>query len=270
MFRRDRRGFSFASWLALPLALSCSGTTPDQALELRTEVASNAEMPFENAFGWRVEIEGAWMSIGSLRLLEGQPLGLRSPGRGSWWSDWLVGTAHAHPGHFHEGDVVAEMLTPRSVDLRVVNELAPSAAVAKQPHSGKLTFHDAAAEPHAENLDGQLVVVVGRALRTTAEEITEERYFVAHASLEELATEGGVADVTGCPFEGERLARGGTLRLEVDVALWFDQVDFDGLEVGVREAPTALSEDPRASGGFVRGLRKASAYRFRFFQENSP
>lgn len=261
--RRPLAVLGLVLWLVLwgGSGLACSGVTPEERIELATEVASNSAQVSESALGWNVEVDEAWLSLGSLRWFAGEPLGSRSR-----WLDLFVKTAHAHPGHYLEGDVLAEMLTPAGVDLTRTTQLAHTAALSSEPHSAALTLVSPRGGPAAAFLGDAVVRVVGRAERTS-EEPPRVVYFSAQASPSDLSADDGVVRITGCPFDGGRLRAGGTLRLDVDVALWFDQVDFTALPEGSPDAPSPLEDDARAHGGFLRGLQKAHAYQFRFLED---
>lgn len=237
----------------------CSGSASEERVRLRTKVAVHGSPTFDNALGWHVELDGAWLSIGSLRLLEGAPLGLRTP-RSRSLLDLLVKTAHAHPGHYHEGAVLAEMLSPQSVDLLETTELDGAEAVTGAPLSGQLVLTSPAIGAHAELLDEAVVRLEGVARPTDPDVDDEPRRFVATASVAELGGSMGIVEITGCPYDGGPIRAAGTMLLGVDVALWLDQVDFTG--IAPEASAVSLSTDARAHNGFLRGLAKAAAYRF--------
>lgn len=271
--RRDRRRARFvphgtdALLVALLLGSSlllgaCSGETPERRVELPTHVRTLSTASFENAWGWTVSVDRAWLSIGSLQLLEGEPLGSNRPQHEPWWRGWLIKTAHAHPGHYQGGNLIAEMLEPAVVDLTRTTELAPSQALTAQPHSGKLVFGAPASIPSDSTGNKWVAYVEGRAERADDDGMVTKRFFVASAGGDLAATE-----VAGCPFEGGALGTGGIIELAVDLRVWFDQVDFTNLAEGTEQEATPLDADSRANNGFLRGLEKASAYVFRFHEE---
>jgi hypothetical protein len=262
---------------------SCGGITPDQRVELHTQVTSSSTPSFQNAFGWTVHVEGAWMSIAALRLLEGEALERRTarlpedladqaplpplPTPQRRWFDYLVSTAYAHPGHYQEGNVVAEMLTPASVDLGRTTALAPSQAVTLQPRSGKVVFASPASGAHAHRLQASILRVMGRAVPGPDHAGAQAVYFDAEARSSDWASAEGPLQVPGCPFDGGQPTQGATLQLDVDWILWFDQVDFSDLPPGSEAEPSALRQSPRSHGGFLRGIAKATAYRFHLLEK---
>lgn len=245
-----------------PLFGACSGEATERRVELTTQVRALHTDSFENAWGWTVSVESAWLSIGSLQLLEGEPLGRNRPNSEPWWQGWLIKTAHAHPGHYQGGNVVAEMLEPAVVDLTRVTELTPSQALTGQPRSGQIVFGAPATVPSAPAEKPWAVQVSGHAERTDEEGNVMKRFFIAFAGDEMAST-----DVTGCPFQGGALRAGGVIELGVDLGVWFDQVDFTELSEGTEQEATPLAADARANNGFLRGLEKASAYLFQFHEE---
>lgn len=231
-------------------------------MELTTRIRAQHTDSFANAWGWTVSVESAWLSIGSLQLLEGEPLGRNRPNSEPWWQGWLIKTAHAHPGHYQGGNLVAEMLEPAVVDLTRVTELAPSQALTGQPRSGRIVFGAPATHPAGPAGEQWVVQVSGHAKRADEEGSVMKRFFIASAS-DDMAR----ADVTGCPFQGGPLRAGGVIELGVDLRVWFDQVDFTELPEGTEQEATPLVADTRANNGFLRGLEKASAYTFQFHEE---
>lgn len=247
------------------LSSGCSGTASEERLELATQVTSSPREPFDNEFGWTVTIDAAWMSIEALSLLEGAPLGFQSPARDPrrFLRELFIGTAYAHPGHYQEGGVLAEMLTPTSVDLTKTTPLGTSHGITGHPGSGKVVFGSPATGPFADRLEEALLHVVGRAERADDSSV---RHFLARADRSELSSTDALAEVTGCPFEGGPLRPGGTIELRVDLALWFNQVDFEGVSPGSEQNPTPLDENERAHNGLLRGVAKAAGYSFHFVE----
>jgi len=70
-----------------------------------------------NEHGFEITLDEATVELGPVRFFEGEVL------LSSRWSPWslVMGTAHAHPGHYVPGESMGEWLGSRTVDL-----LAPS------------------------------------------------------------------------------------------------------------------------------------------------
>lgn len=231
---------------ALGWGLGCdSGTTSGRRVSYVIEATSDvAERgPVETSLGWSVTLDAATMGLSHLLFVEGTPV--------AQWRELLVPQAHAHPGHYVEGQIFAELLAPTALDLTTSTRLAVVEGTTGEIRSAIVGFYD----PRAEVLDpalGDAVVV----LSGTAERDGATVAFTAEATAADVLDEAiALPDVSGCPVSGD--AEGGLLRLEVSIGLWLDRVPFDQL-AGDAPAPFMRGEAPH--NAFVRGLRKALAY----------
>src|SRR5690606_26165593 len=143
-----------------PVAGCGDGATSGRRVALTTRVAV-AATTFTNAAGFDVELTRALVSIGPLRYVEGAPFARRP------LLERLVAirTAHAHPGHYHEGGVLGEMLTPTSVDLGALGEealeLGAGTGITGTALSARFTFRAPPEGPYADALGEHVVVVEG-------------------------------------------------------------------------------------------------------------
>jgi hypothetical protein len=65
-------------------------------------------------------------------------------------------------------------------------------------------------------------------------------------------------------FEEFDVTSDGTVTLTVAPKVWFDLVDFSGLDSGSDDAPTSIGAGLRAHTAFALGVAQLSAYRFGF------
>lgn len=230
-----------------------SGTT-GRRVALSTVVApgEGAEAPFTNALGWTITLSKAIVSVGPLYYFDGEPIFSRAfdPLRAL-----TPKRAWAHPGHYVPGDARGEMTVPSSVDLLAGSTtLAAGEGVSGVVRSARFTFGVPPTGPHAGALAGHVVVIAGEAKNAS----TTVR-FTATADEADVADSTGAPIVEGCVFREADVQADGTVTLTIEPKVWLDQVDFAGLPEG---AETAL--DGVARDGFVRGLKKGTAYGFAY------
>ncbi|AGP39189.1 hypothetical protein [Sorangium cellulosum] len=272
---RRRAALAAAGLLAAASAAGCGaggdGATAGKRLTLATEVAADAASvaPFTNALGWTVTLSKAHLSIGPLYYFEGAPFTARraAPGRGGAPSlldrlaRWAVPEAHAHPGHYQAGEARGQMAQPTSVDLLAgTTALADADAVSGVVRSARFTFGAPPAGPVAAELDGHVVALEGRAEKGDA-----ARVFRARALAADVASDvTGEPAVEGCVFEEVYLDGPGVVTLAIKPSVWLDQVDFEAVAEGEDGAPADLEPESQAQRGFVRGLKKGTAYALSF------
>ncbi len=245
---------------SLAVGLGCSVETGGGRATLSTRVKPVSKEPFTNAYHWTVRLQHAYLSIGSLTYFEGDALGFRRLFRAL-----ATPTAHAHPGHYQAGGVVAEMLDAQSVDLTSgITELGASRGILETARSARLTFAAPPAPPFARELDGAVVRVSGQ-----AESGDTRVHFSSSIFATDLDAASERPDVEGCPFSNGALEETGVVTLSVDLELWFDQVDFADVAPGTSEEPTELVSDGRARRALVRGITKAAAYQLTFTAETT-
>ncbi len=230
-----------------------SGTTGRRVrLQTMVEVAPAAEAPFTNALGWTITLSKALVSIGPLYYFDGEPLFSRRP---ELLRALSPKRAWAHPGHYVPGDAKGEMTVASSVDLLAgPTALASGEGVSGAYRSARFTFGAPPVGPHAAALAGQVVVVAGEA---TNGEATVR--FTASADATDVADAEGAPIVEGCVLRNGDVQADGTVTLTIEPTVWLDQVDFAGMP---QDAETALAGVAR--DGFVRGLKKGSAYVFSY------
>lgn len=255
-----------------------SGTTGRAiALKTKLDIKDDLSQPKTNSLGWSVTIAKAYLSVGSLYYYSGDPVLSQLPRSAggnavAWIGSLFVKTAHAHPGHYIEGAAMGQMLEPTTVDLLGgAIELADGDGVTGMTHSAKFTWQAPAKGSLASALEGHVVLTQGAA---TKNGVTIQ--FIAKADETEVVNGDHEVEVAGCAFGaapgevGVAMDGDGTVTLTLVPSVWFNQVDFAYVAPGAAGAPT-----PDANGvvdiagtlawqGFIRGIKKGTAYEFSY------
>lgn len=252
-----------AAQLGLGAVAGC-GSTSGQRISLGTRVvaADGVAEPFENAFGWKVQLTKARVSVGELYYFTGPPVvaGLTPrPSRPGVRSLFSIPSAHAHPGHYTEGDALGQMLAPQAVDLLADTDLAEAEAVTGRYESARFSFASPPVGDLAEGLEGHVVLVEGEATKdatTVAFRVT--------ADEEDILNADGNAFVEGCVFEAADVEAEGTVTVTLHPSVWFDQVDFAKAPAPTGTDLVVLPPGEAPQKAFTRGLKKGTAYTFAY------
>jgi hypothetical protein len=258
-----------AGTAAFALSAACGdegGRTRGARVALEGSVlAPTDELTFTNDKGWRVAIARARMGLGTISFHEGAPIasrGERAPdprsrrnasARGSL--AFFVGTAHAHPGHYVEGDALGQFVGWTGVDLVAGAALPRGEGVTGSYRSARLAFGDVDGRNPEGNPDAIVAVVEGAATRAE-----EQRAFRVEVRASDLAT-GGALVVEGCPVEDGEIQRSRAIELTVRPSVWFERADFAELAPAGNE-PRAVPRETVFFRAVVRGMRAATSYRF--------
>jgi hypothetical protein len=281
--------FEFPKAKLYLLALSClacstsndaSGTT-GRTISLSTHVVVKDDLrqPFTNSLGWAVTITTAYLSVGPLYYFSGSPalsgrVRSKSSMHNAWanLANWLVPPANAHPGHYIEGAAMGQMLSPTTVDLLAGPvDLADGEGVSGMTNSARFTWQSPAQGPLAPALEGHVLLTQG-----TARQGSVAVKFVATADSLDVLDGDNLPEVAGCAFgaspgaSGVDMSGDGSVTLHLVPSVWFDQVDFSYV-VASTENASKPSEDEAmdiagtlAWQGFIRGVKKGTAYEFTY------
>lgn len=214
--------------LLLASLAACGGTGRSRRT-FPVEIA--AKLPTApNDFGWAVTLERASVGVGPVRFFTGKV----AIARRFDLSSLFIGTAYAHPGHYMQGEALAELLTTAEVDLLGAPvELGIAEAVTGEYGSLQLTLGNP-----------------GATLAGTATKDGTTVRFVTSAVTPPTPLEG-------VAFERDLQTELGAVRIEVEIAKWLRRMDFskapvvDGL---------ATVDSGEALNGFERGIEDTSAY----------
>ncbi|HMA97722.1 MAG TPA: hypothetical protein VKP30_33785 [Polyangiaceae bacterium] len=256
-----------------------SGTT-GRSIRLNTQIVIKDDLsqPRTNALGWNVAITKGLLSVGPLYYYSGDPVLSHSApvarvrALASAWFDWFIKPAHAHPGHYVAGAAMGQMLEATTIDLLQGSvALAPGEGVTGYANSATFSWQSPPVGRLAAELEGHVISMRGTA---TKGETTIQ--FLAHADEADVLDGDQKLEVAGCSFGdapgrvGVDLKRDGIVTLTLVPSVWFDQVDFQSVAPGVVGAPQPDAEGvidltgSLAWRGFVRGLKKGTAYEFSY------
>jgi hypothetical protein len=257
-----------------------SGTT-GQTITLKGKVTIQNDLtqPKSNAKGWSVVISRGYLSVGPLYYFTGDPVlsnnELVKPVRTralAWLGELLVTPAFAHPGHYIAGEAMGQMLSPTTIDLLgPAVTLADGTGVTGLTNSARFTWQDPPAGDLAPQLQGQVVWTQGTATKGSV-----VIPFIAKASATEVVDGDAKVEVAGCSFGatpghiGVDMDGDGTVTLTLVPSVWFDQVDFSYVAPGTAGAPTPDTAGTvdiagtLAWAGFIRGVKKGTAYLFSY------
>ncbi len=259
---------------------SGSGTTGRAiTLKTRVEVKDDLTQAQTNALGWDVTITKAYLSVGALYYYSGDPvLSQRLTAQRNafaWLGDLLVKPAYAHPGHYIEGAAMGQMLKATTIDMLDRSlQLADGEGVTGDTHSARFTWQSPAQGELAATLEGHVILTIGTAAKG---DVTIQ--FIAKADEPEVHDGDDKAEVAGCAFGakpgevGVEMVGDGTVTLTLVPRVWFEQVDFAYVAPGATGAPRANADGTVDIGGtlawqgFIRGVKKGTAYEFSYEKE---
>ena len=213
---------------------------------------------FRTALGWDVTLDEACASIGPIYLHAG-PGGLAAMRRAY---DWLVPSAHAHPGvdHFDGGEVRGEWLEQIAVDLASTGriDLGTREGIAGEARSVTLGIHPP--QPGAlgapECLRGHQAYVVGVAARDG----TAVR-FEGGLDIEEVGTKRRLQVSAAIVLDERR-----RVLVRVDPRPWLEHVKFEELALAPGTNRAQIVPGSQASVAWELGIQTADA----FAVENVP
>jgi hypothetical protein len=221
--------------VVLFVTLSACGASTEQVrhtFPLEVVVKAPA-MPTDS--GWTVTDVQGTVSVSSVRFFSGKVLiSRRSP------LDWLISTAHAHPGHYEAGAALGELLTPLELDLsrRDAVEWGTVSAVTGSYGSAELGWATGVRARGTATKGGQTV-------RFDTGLLTPSK------------------PLSAIPFEHVMTTAPGRVRLELDLGVLLSRVDFaQTLALPDAQGVTSLDRGSPAFNGFDRGVTDTSSYRF--------
>ena len=220
----------------------------------RGDVSDNPVV--ETSLGWQVEVTRGKLALDYLYYVSGPPAGLAHR-----WDDlFSIKSAHAHPGHYDSGDVLAELQGPVILDLLAgETTLGEGGGVTGQALSAVVTLGSLGGD------DATLAVIV-EGVASKGELTIPFRAEVERAVIDNPVSH--LPEIDGCPLEDGEIEGDGTVLFEVGVAVWLDRVDF--AEVSVPESGLAvLQPNTPPYNAFRRGLEKALGYHFSFIPGSS-
>jgi hypothetical protein len=222
--------------LLVAVLLSSCGVTTEQVR--RTFPLDVVVLPptGPNDSGWMLsELKGS-ASFASVRFFAGQVLVTRrfQP------LDWLVPTAHAHPGHYEAGSALGELLTPLDVDLAKRDVLPWETVNAVTGRYGSV----------------ELAWAQGVRVEGTATKGSQTVRFDTGLLLP-------TKPLSAIPFDHEMTTSPGRVRLELDLGVLLSRIDFERtLSTPGATGVTTLDRASSAFNGFDRGVTDTSSYRF--------
>lgn len=286
-------GFAIAALLAGALVAGCSSSNDESSgttgraitLKTRLDIQDDLSQPRTNSLGWTITLSKAYLSVGALYYYSGDPVLSQhrpapGPGRSAvaWIGDLFVKTAWAHPGHYIEGAAMGQMLEPTTVDLLGGPiQLADGDGVTGMANSAKFTWQAPASGALAAALEGHVVLAQGVASKDGL-----SIPFIAKANDTEVIDGDKQVEVAGCAFGatpgdvGVDMDANGTVTLTLVPSVWFDQVDFAYVAPGAVGAPAPDVHGVTdiagtlTSQGFIRGVKKGTAYEFSYAKREAP
>jgi len=230
------------SLLTLLLVAACA-TTGEQRTTFDVQASGrDAGSVVVNDAGWSVALDEAVMSLGPVYFFEGDPLFARRT-----IIDRLLGirVAWAHPGHYEEGDALAQVLDQVEVDLLAD---APTPLGLAEGVTGDYRSAQVGIRP----LDGRSLVVSG-----TASKEADTVEFTARLDLD--------IDVEGIAFDHDVDGSPGRVLVGVDVHRFLLMADFTDL-VGAGE-PVDVPGTSQVMNALYRGVDNTSAFIFEWIEE---
>lgn len=254
----------------LVLVAACEAGTGGRRVRFEMAVEPSAPrrpMAFHTAAGWDVTLREACISIGPVYLYANPFVADVGPRRlPQRLHDWLVPSAHAHPGvdHFNGGEVRGEWLDQLAVDLLADRSVALGSFEGIAGHARSVTIGvhppGSAARGAVACLRGHQVYVAGAANRAGTT----------------IAFEGGLdieeaGNRRRMQVAADLLVDDGTrVVISIEPRRWLDQADFDQLAVDPTTGVASITPESQVRGAWWLGIQSAGAFGAWAHEADSP
>jgi hypothetical protein len=253
---------SLASFVALCAtavvldACSSDSTTGKRVTYTLGAASPDAKDGFTNALGWQVTLDTAVVAVGPTYFFDGESL-FGADNR--TWNPFAISIAHAHPGHYQEGNAMGQVLQGAAIDLKNPDLAQPGDGVSGNYRSARFTFQKGVAGTAAAALGANVIVLAG-----TATKAAETRSFRFELDEVDVGDEVGKPIVEGCAFTPEPtdVESNGKVTVAFAVHTWMDQVDFSLLPTGPVTGPVDKTTLPFRA--VSRGVKEAATYTYAF------
>lgn len=231
----------------LLLGAGCGEPGPGR-VSFALEVAGGSAKELSNDHGYQVSLSRAILHISAVHFFSGDPLFTRRPGLRQRIGQLLMGVAHAHPGHYQEGDAMAELLSPATVDLLGgPTSMGRAAGVAGAYRSAQVSLAEVSSggETYLARVGGE-ATRGGQKVRFTG---------VLTGSLK-------IAGVAASATVDQEVA---AARMTVDLGRWVERIDFSALPhctPGAACAAQSLKPGTQAHNALQRGVNNTSGFSF--------
>ncbi len=256
--------------ISLVCTSGCAGdsgnSTTGKRIALHTEIsaAPDAQATFTTGFGWDVTLSRAAVAVSALYYFDGPPPTASLPARrrnfGERLSNYFLGTAWAHPGHYQSGTALGQAIFADPIGFDALSDgverLSDGDGVTGIYRSARFVLPQTA--PAGALLDGHLAVAEGQALKH-GDPAAKPSYFRLVADYEDISMNVNDGAVDGCVLDETTVTADGTITVEVRPTVWLNLVDFSKLAPGSSDEPTEAR-----NSGFSQGLTQLSAYHFSY------
>lgn len=252
---RTRIPMPVAALALLGPLVGCEADTGGRLVHVGLVVSAVPARDAETSTGWRVTLEEACVALGPFYLYEGG--GILARHRRSPLPEWLVRTAHAHPGdqHFAGGEVKGEWLEQRRLDVASEGEVSLGSVIGSAGPARSLSVLLEAPRPRYLGDDrclrGHHAYVVG-----VAEREGQRVAFEGGLDIEDTGTQ---RRVDGIRLDGE-LDEGKTVVLSVDARAWFAQADFATLTTENERGRFVIEPSSQVRAAWFLGIRGIGSY----------
>lgn len=249
-----------------PAATSGARFTLAARMDLETKTTTTRS-------NWNVELTRAQIAVGALHFFTGEPLGARyAPSRpksvlaqvGRTLGEWVfIREAHAHPGHYVEGEALGELLTPVTIDLLAGSSpLGDADATSGLYRSARFTFAAPPSGALAAEMGDASLVLEGNATREG-----EQRHFLFRASASDLLNASQKPELEGCHFEERQVDGAGAVIVTAKPSVWFAAADFAELATDPNGAAVLVPKDSRLFRQIRERAIAAAGMDFRYAKE---
>jgi hypothetical protein len=228
--------------VVLSILLAGCGSEGPTRLTFPVAVAPSAAQGLANDYGYTISLSRAALRLEALHFFSGEPLFARGPSRLErlWRATFGLGVAHAHPGHYQEGEALAELFSPSTVDLLAGAALGDASGVTGRYRSAGLMLGSDAAIGGSVALEGKAAKAGGAEVAFTGKLTVTEKIVGIAAGEAEVAP----------PIQ---------VTLKVDLARYLQRVDFAAL---TGTGTVAIPAGSQAENALGRGVANTSAYGF--------
>lgn len=222
--------------------LSCDAATGGREVRYDLAVTSAGVTTFRTALGWDVTLREACVSLGPIYVYAGAPTAR------STFYDWLVPSAHAHPGvdHFAGGEARGEWLSIAAVDALGTSPVPLGRLRGPAGPARTVSLFLTPPRSSTECLRGHQAYVAGVARRDGA-----SIDFAGGLDIEDT----GLRRRIQVPVEIE-IDDGIALSVVVDPRPWLDEVRFDELD-------GEITPDSQARAAWFLGVQRERAFTVR-------